>query len=359
MKKLGLIKRLFWSTTKITEYLGGSEESTGEIQELYERLLATANSNLENKNQEIQRFVVQIEELKSELAKYKAETEASNKNLQESKDSFSTINAELDRVKALLNEKTNANNNLQKDIHEKLSTLQRIEKTFFAASGNKGKGELGERQVKNILEKSGLPQDFWEENLIVGNKTVEFAIKSGTPGKYIPVDSKVLDAELDEDGKLIINDKYRDKVKAQARAVAEYSGKQTTTDYGVLVLQSDDIYFKLFEEYPTFFQDVIKEFKIFIASPSSFIQMAWNIANIIEIYEKVKSDEKIYADMQDALESVAKFANKLHSVHKDFNIAMKHYGTIENKHEKLSKRLIKTGKVTNIKSIDFKEKDDE
>jgi len=44
-------------------------------------------------------------------------------------------------------------------MFNKLKPLEKIEKTFFGKTGNKGKGELGEMQLETILEKSGLPLD--------------------------------------------------------------------------------------------------------------------------------------------------------------------------------------------------------
>ncbi len=187
--------------------------------------------------------------------------------------------------------------------------MNKIEKTFFTSSGNKGKGELVELQLKTLLQKSGLDNNIWIENLTVGKNIVEFTIQSGNEDeKWIPIDSKVLETEIDEEThKIIVDQKYKSKVLAQVKSITKYLGKSNTADYGLLVLQNDEVYMELYNEFPSFFKEVIEEHKVYITSPSSFVQITWSIANIIKIYERVHKDEMIYDQMVSILESVNKF----------------------------------------------------
>lgn len=350
MKKINWFKRLFMSWKALESYFHASSDSRDidKIESLYKELN-------EQKERTIKELKSQVELLNNQIIKTEHDANKAKADLDSQQNINSNLKNELASLKAEINSKREENKLISNEIRDQLKTIGKIERTFFASTGNKGKGELGEQQVKTILEKSGLPIDMWTTNLTVGKNTVEFAMQSGEEGKFIPIDSKVLDAELDDDGMVIINNAYKSKVKSAASDISKYLGKSNTADYGILVLQSDSIYMKLFEEYPTFFKDVIDEYKIQINSPSSFIQTAWQISRLINIYKRVKNDEKIYEDMISTLKSISEFGNKLFTVHKDFNIAMKHYGTIEKKHNNLTKRLDKEGKIKSIPSLENKD----
>jgi len=101
---------------------------------------------------------------------------------------------------------------------------------------------------------------------------VEFAIVA-PENKFIPVDSKVLEStKLDEDGKVIIDKEYANKVRSQAKKVSEYLGKANTTDYGILVLQSDSIQIEVFENFPELYKSIVDDYKVYVMGPSSFVQ---------------------------------------------------------------------------------------
>ena len=321
-----------------------NEEKDKQIK-ILENNLMDNNKNLTEK-QEV------ISSLKHEVYTLKQKEETLKSENNKKQESLSLKDQKIDNLKNLIQDKKNDLNILKKDISEKLIPLNKIEKTFFAESGNKGKGELGEMQLKTILQKSGLENDFWTENLLVGTLQVEFAIKSGKMDKWIPVDSKVLDVDLDIENNIIINEKYKQRVKTQVREITKYLSKSNTADYGLLVLQNDSIYMELYTKFPSFFQQVIKEFKIYICSPSSFIQFSCSISNILEIYERVHNDEKIYDQMIDALNTITKLSTSLIKVHDNFNIAMNtHYPTLQKRQNKLIDKLSKEGKIKQLPSI--------
>ncbi len=363
MIKINWFARLFMSWEKLKEYITSNNSNDKEMAIIKTQLEMTKqrleemvkqNDNLNNylteskndKNEIVKKLEMQVHDL--EVAKQKE---------QETNISMSQKIQEIETLKDKIREEKTSLEYYKKQINDKLIPLNKIEKTFFASSGNKGKGELGELQLKTLLQKSGLDNNIWVENLTVGKNVVEFAIQSGNEDeKWIPIDSKVLETEIDEDtNKIIIDQKYKNKVLTQVRTITKYLGKSNTADYGLLVLQNDEIYMELYNEFPSFFKEVIEEHKVYITSPSSFVQITWSIANIIKIYERVHKDEMIYDQMVSILESVTKFSNKLAVTHKDFNIAMTaHYPTIQKKQSALIKRLVKEGKIKELPTIENK-----
>ncbi|NQZ66309.1 MAG: DNA recombination protein RmuC [Mycoplasmatales bacterium] len=359
MKKINWFARLFMSYNQLEAHFKKNDSSDEKIARLEERVDAREKeiNSIKEMNDKLSKLA---DESKNERASVEAKMQAiinelsiSKKSNQNNLQEIAVKNSEISNLRKEIQERKSSLDKLSKDIHEKLMPLNRIEKTFFASTGNKGKGELGEMQLKMILEKSGLDSSLWTENLIVGKSSVEFAMKSGDDkGKWIPIDSKVLETHFDEDGKPIIDDSYKNKVKVQVKEVSKYLGKSNTADYGLLVLQNDDIYLKLYDDFPFFFKEMIEEYKIYISSPSSFVQMAWSISNIIKIFERINNDQKIYDEMVSVLDSINKFGTSLSKAHKDFNVAMNsHYPTIQNKQNKLIKKLDKEGKIKGLPEL--------
>ena len=348
--KISWFKRLFMSWEAIEKHINDCRND--KFSDLQREYIDNIKQQITDKDQNIQDLKITISKLERDLERYKFDSESKTSALSKKEQVIFELRSQVGAIKSKLDEKIAHNANIQEEINHKLSTLSKIERTFFAASGNKGKGELGEMQVKTILSKSGLSPDFWVENLQVGSATVEFAMRSAERDKWIPVDSKVLDPKLDDEGKAIIDKSYKTKVKTQAKEISKYLNKTNTSGYGILVLQSDSIYMNLYDTFPHFFQEVLRDHQVHIASPSSFVQAAWSISQIVDIYEQIHGDQKIYQEMLSALNTVTKFANTLQKVHVEFNKAMNsHYPALEKKQLKLSNKLEKTGKITDIKSI--------
>ena len=348
IKKINVFKRIFWSWKKIVEYISPVQDNSSD----QDNKLITEHINLlKEKINSQEKINASLSNEISYLKNLKFENDVLKEQNQKNESKNDTLNNQLNNL-------THERDKLEKGINEKLMTLQKIEKTFFGSTGNKGIGELGERQVKSILEKSGLPKELWTENLLVGNSHVEFAVKSGDEKKWIPVDAKTLTPEIDPDNnKAIIDKNYSKKVVSAAKEMTKYLNKSNTTGYGVLVLQSDDIYMKLFETQPELFQEINRDCKINVASPSSFVQMAWSISYIIDVYENIRQDEKIYDEMISIVQNVSKFAGSLQEAHKHFNIAINsHFPSLENKFNKISKKLSKKGKIKEIKELHFSSK---
>lgn len=365
MGKINWFVRLFMSWESLKYEILKDAKNSPELQnlQLTNARLETENTGLKS---QITDFKAWRDEKNSELQERLLRISHLERELQVAQNRLTSINEEKSRVetKSLISEQRihelqeklanfrNDHEQLKTEISKKLDPLGKIEKTFFASSGNKGKGELGERQLKTWLEKSGLDADMWTENLVVGSNQVEFAIKADINEKWIPVDSKVLDPDFDEEGNFIVNDTYKNRVQTQVKEVDKYLGKANTADYGLLVLQNDNIYIKLFDEYPAFFEQMIKDYKIYICSPSTFIQFAWTMSNILDIYRKIHKDEKLFDDVVDVLTTVNKLSASLVATHKSFNTAMDtHYPTLAKRQNALVKKMVKDSKIKTLPNL--------
>lgn len=356
MHKLSWFRRLFMNYESLRLHFASQTNADNNEHDELVGLRAkqvAIEKNLADNDEYIKLLKHNITELESKIKEYREENISlveRNKRAEADLREWDIKNGEFSKtyseLKAKLDESQKSKENLNQLMSSSFETLRKIDKTFFGASGNKGKGNLGELQLAALLEKSGLGDDFYTTNLMVGQNVVEFAIRSdGEEKKWIPVDSKVLDVEFDEENRIIINDAYLAKVATQAKEVSKYLGKTNTADYGLLVLQSDVIYLDMFHFKPEFFQRMITENKVYITSPSSFIQFAWSVSKIIDIFKKVHSDEKIYTQMSELIDTVRKLGINLQKTQKTFNIAMDtHYQTFEKRTVALEKALDKSGK---------------
>lgn len=343
------------SWDSLVRYMASDEKSNNELElelvkiktqnEGYEERKKDLEKNLMDLRERIDELNINADNLKKENSTLKMNRENFDKELQIKEDQIRRLEDEKINLDSSLRELKSNHNILKNEIQSKLNPLEKIERTFFANTGPKGKGMLGEKQLEVILEKSGLPSENWTKNLPVGSNVVEFAIKSEND-KWIPVDSKVLDVVIDDKGFAIIDEAYTKKIKGQAKEVAKYLGKKNTSDYGLLILQSDDVYIKCFEMFPNFFQEMIKEYKVYVMGPSSFVQFASSISNILEIYEKVQNDEKIFDGISSLMESTRLFGDNVIKAQKALNIAVNtHYGLMGRKYNKLANTVNKEGEV--------------
>ena len=350
MVKLNLIQRLFWSSKKIEKYF--LENSPSNIETLNSLIKAHELTINEQKERIIEKDKA-ISEIKEKLIREEENAKNSSIKANELLERISNYELRKAELEKELNITVNEKNEISKKIDSKLETLSKIETTFFGKTGNKGKGMLGEMQLANLLEVSGLPQDFYVSNLQVNSKVVEFAIKSGVEGKWIPVDSKVLDVDIDENQVIIMTDQYISKVKSAVRDISKYLSKTNTTDYGLLVIQSDEIYMKMYEYDPAFFQTMIRDYKIHISSPSSFINYSSSISHILDIYSKVHKEEKLYNEIISLMETTRKFADNIQKTYKTFKVAIEtHYPALENKHNRIKKTIDTNEEFKAIKSLE-------
>lgn len=363
MQKINWFKRIFMSWSKLEAYFGITDQSkdtdmivkqaklANDVEHLNEQL-KESKKHVIDLRQENQKKDLRIEKLEKQLTIEETKKDGLIAKEKKWNDDLKNVELQKQKLEERLQQTNYEKGKIEADISEKLKTLGKIEQTFFGKAGNKGKGELGEMQLKNILERSGISPEFWTENLMVNSKVVEFAMKSGKQDKWIPVDSKVLEPNVDDEDQPIIDAAYLKKVEQAARQIAKYTGKKNTESYALLVLQSDLVYNKIYEEDPGFFPRLIREQKIHVASPSSFVQFAFSIAHIIEIYEKVHGDEQVYREIINTLTHVQQFGKAIQESYKKLRIAMeKHWPLTFKSYEKAIK-VDKNNKLRALPTLD-------
>lgn len=352
MAKLNLIQRLFWSSEKIEKYfLENSQSNEGVLSELIQEQKARLQEQVERINEKDQI----INDLRNKLIREETNNRNASEQTEQLKQKIQFYETKRAELETALHASRNEKVELSKQINSKLETLSKIETTFFGKSGNKGKGMLGEMQLAKILQASGFPEEFYIQGLQVNSNIVEFAIQSGVDNKWIPVDSKTLEVDLDDNGIIVITEDYVRKVRTAAKEITKYLSKSNTADYGLLVLQSDEIYMKLYEYNPVLFQQMIKDNKIYITSPSSFVNFASSISHILDIYAKVHNEEKLYEEIIGLMDTTRKFADNMHKSYKSFKVAMEtHYPALENKHTKIRKTLDSHDNIKEVKKIEEK-----
>ncbi len=368
IKKISWFKRIFMSWTSLSNYFnnsGATKLKEAELKNIrFKTQIEEKDKHLEEKNQrlsekdkhyqnqqDLHRQITdknknEIKNLEAELTKFKLKNVDLNIKEADYKKEQINLKNKIDKIKIRFDESQKHNQQLAKSIHERLLPLNKINKTFFANSANKGKGELGELQLSRLLEKSDIAKDFYTTNLIVGKGNVEFAIKSNK-SLWIPVDSKVLSVEVDEDNKIIIDNEYKTRVLTEVKKIKKYTNKRNTAEYGILVIQNDNIYLDLYQKFPNLFKEAIHEHKIHILSPSLFIQFSMAMSYILEISATINLEQDLYNDIIDLTNKITDFASKLNITYKNFKIAMeKHYPLITTKHSNLTKKyLSKNSKI--------------
>ena len=363
MKKISWFRRIFMSWENLKTLILNSSDNNQKNDLIEKDKIIT---KLETENKIFQKTIkdfekniddlreqnLTIKELKEEIKKLKFENE--NVNLEKQKKDLSI--QQFEKKITEFKEKIN-NFKILSKIDEKLIPLIKIEKTFFGKSGNKGKANLAEKHLEEILTSVNLPKSFWTKNLVVDKNQVEFAFKSGEKEKWIPIDSKIIEHESDEKNKIIINDKYKNNVMTQAKNVSKYLNKSNTASYGVLVLQNDNIYMDLFEKYPSLFKEVIEKFKIYVCSPSSFVQFAWSLSHIIKLSEKFNMNEKLYNEINSLAKTATHLAVSVKEAYVSLNKAVdKHFPSLEKKQNKIQKLFPKSSGLKKIASLENKEK---
>ena len=328
----------FYSWDNLFNYfktnLIGNLESENQVLNTMTEQLKIQNQALDKNLEDIRRENQRLENANQNLGHKLAEQSGELNSMINYRVQYEKTKEETRQLQNKLEEQKRVLDVEQKKILDCLKPLERINRTFFGDAGNKGKGELGELHIKKILETSGLSSEYWTENLQIGKtqKNVEFAIFSGKNGKWIPIDSKVIEGEYDEEDNIIIDDKYKNKILAQVKKIKEYTNKSNTTAYALLVLQSDKLYMSLFEKYSGLFTVAIQEHNVYIGSPSLFIQYAWNISSLLNLWEQTKNSNELFADIHILNKHVFSLVNALSKSHDSFNTAMvTHYPNVKKK----------------------------
>ena len=356
LKKIGWWRRLFMGWDSICHYFRDyldqkvrEQEQTINDWKIKHAKLETALANSQQLQQKFEEWQLRsdqtaqqrendLKEAKKRITRLEQGEGWYDKKIREQEQNINNLENQEKELQTELLAKKAEMKLLEIDIRKKLEPLGKIDRIFFGISANKGKGELGERQLRVILENIAVSDDnFWQENLTVGQKQVEFAIKSGqNDGKWIPVDSKVIEHEADEDNQIIIADDYFKKIKTQASKVSGYLDTKITTKYGILVLQNDEIYLTLWQKNPHFFRQIIDQYKVYILSPSLFVQFAFTLSRLLEVYQKSSAELKIFAQLESLIASILKYNNSIRDAYVTFKTATeKNYRLIFQKRDAL------------------------
>lgn len=326
--------------------------------------------DLEQKNNDLNNLKDKITEIKeklareseklnsttSENAKILAEKNQIQKTLDKLKNENNDLINEKDSLSINLNDKLENLNLLKNEISNKLDPLKTIKDTFFAH--NKGLGILGEMKLKNSLIKSGIDKDLWVENLMIGKEQVEFAFKSGVDdNKYIPVDSKVIQYTENEENQIVITPDYLTKIRTQSKKISKYLNKKNTTNYGIMVLQSDELYLRLFNDNPELFYNSINENHIYIFGTSSFIQFAIFMQYIIDISKKLETVKSNFKLIEEYINITNKFHKSSSEGYKHLHTAFKtHWNAIEKKANVVNELVNNKKLLTDAKSEEINKK---
>lgn len=314
------------------------------------------NHDFDKKNLELK---TKYDQAKDECKKLENQLNQSNKeNVQLKNELKNKNNTSFDMGKQISELKTKYDqaivkceelkNNLNKanDLKTQLATfassqetLKKIDRIYFTTAGNKGKGEFNEKLIGFIFEKYSISKDYWQKNLTIDGKTVEYAFRTDEENKYIPIDAKILEPNY-IDNEAIIDDNYLSKLKAKAKECCnKYVDKINTINFGIIVLQNDQIFAKIVEKEPNFLNVMIKEYKMFFTSPNNFYLIALFLANTLNITKAIKNSKNIFKEIDKIMNDFYHLVNRLKDVRVNFDIALKHCNWIVDKHNLLCEKM--------------------
>lgn len=339
-KKLDLVE----SENKELNKTVGSNATLKHSNDLLYQTNNTLKSELDSKKEESIKLKNELENLKNQhitTEKEKANLVIETNKLKSDINSVNTTKGELNEI--INNLQSDISKNQEIAIEDTRKLLGIFQKTTGAA------GKIAEIRLDDLITKTSIDQSSWTRNLAVGSEIVEFAIKSNElEDKWIPVDSKLIGAftdGLDENGNIIVNDKYIKRVNSRVKEVKKYLNKKNTASFGMMVLQSDLIYNEIFENSPEVLSNSIVEHSIFIMSPSAFVQFSTAVDKLTKVFDRANRAQKI----EENINVVIKHINNMLSAWK---IGFAKFEVINEKHIKYISNSI--DKVENLKSLEYK-----
>lgn len=337
-KKYGIWSRLFnWrkvydSIISVNKTL--EEEIKNLKNESLQNLEQIANAkNLAKINDDLKEVldVLKVSAKRDETKITKLETEVNS--FEKIKSELSTKIEMLERNKSTLESDLSAKDGTLGEIRNELNKLQDkiFEEQKVANSGTKellnifkkttgAAGKIAELRLEDLISKTAIDTNNWTNNLTVGSETVEFAIRAEfDKDKWVPVDSKLTGAFL-EGEEIIVDEKLIKSVKTQSKKVTKYLGKKNTTQFGIMVLQSDLIYNEIYEHYPETLTNSIIENHVFIMSPSAFVQFSTAINKLAETFDKANKASQISAQLNVVIGHINKMSKAWEEAYKKLEI---------------------------------------
>lgn len=319
-------------------------DDTNHEQELLDQLqkekheLNTINATLNNDLDHSKNTASKLEQVNKQLED-KLSSLSQQLEIQSSK-----LESELEIVGTLRSQIEQTNNDMLKYTKE-------LHTVFRSSTGSQGK--LSEKKLETILQGMfGDEGETWITNLQVGDGRVEFAIKPDpVSDKWVPVDSKSLVPEIDDNNEFVLDSKYFNKVKAAGKEISsKYIGKNNTESYAIMVLPSEAIYNDLF--YVSGNETLIKDLSdmnVYMTSPSNFIQFASTVYKLNDRIKIVEESKNIVSEINTAFEHMVNFSNSATAGLKQINMAFNsHMPKVEKKLTSISTTIDSTKKITSV-----------
>ncbi len=304
--------------------------------------------------QNIENEINQLEDNGDILFKYE-ELKNRSENLEKSEsDLQSTINKlneDIDKQKIEIDGLTELKGVLKSQLESTNDTMVQYTKelhtVFKSSTGSQGK--LSEKKLEQVFRGIfGEEGETWTTNLQVGDGRVEFAIKPDpTKDKWVPVDSKSLVPEVDENNEFVLDSKYYASVKKAGNDISEkYVSKNNTESYGIMVLPSEGIYNEIFYSGNESLIKDLSDKNIFITSPSNFIQFATTVYKLNERMNIVEKSKEIVSEISTAFDHLVNFHNNAKEGVQKINLAFdKHLPKATNKLEEIKDTIESTKKI--------------
>lgn len=289
-----------------------------------------------------------FEELKQEKQKFWTkliQKEEENKNLN------SDLVKEKDKSIDLLNKL----DNFKKSLESSSEATRNLTNIFNKQPAKRGK--IAELRLRDIIINTINDDKLYTENLKIGNNIVEFGLKSNiNSNNWIPVDSKLIEPKIDINNNLILDDNYKKEIIKRAKDISKkYVGTKITENYGILVVQNDFIFTEVVQD--NNFTNELQKLKIYISSPSTFIQFINTIDKISFDLKLVDEIDKFKEELEAIISPIRNFVkNSKEGIAKINKAFEKNLISIENKIPKIESsmdRISQKNLINNKEVIDI------
>ena len=218
--------------------------------------------------------------------------------------SFKTVSQQLENVYKSLGEMKE----LSTGVTDNVTALNRV------LTNVKARGTWAEIQLEGILDQT-IPM-MYEKNVATRNgsqKIVEFAVKipsSDDSSKitYLPIDSKfpmedyvrLCDAadRADADALAKARKALEDRIKAEAKSIAEYINEPVTTPFAIMYLATEGLYAEIASSRTGLPERLQREFNVMIAGPTTITALLNSLSmgfRSIAINEKANEVRQLLA----------------------------------------------------------------
>lgn len=281
---VSFFKRVFsWRPTidHITELIK-TIDMNSEIEKFKEEI-----ENRENHSKEL--WNVTKESQKSKIDELEEKVNEQLRDIGKMKGARNELQAELDSKTQLTGF---LKNKIDESFEKVKGQVNEIHKVFNKTVGNRGK--ITELHLEGIMEQYFEKSDnFWTKNLSVGSGRVEFAIRqSKDDEKWIPIDSKSIIPKENDKEEWIIDSKYIRRIEKAAKDITQYLGKSNTTDFGIMVIPSNEVLIEMYRLFPDELNIIAEKHAIYVSSPHGFNQYVNTIKTLQDKMNAINSQKE-------------------------------------------------------------------